>query len=123
MVQISVAFVLFLTASYQLFEIDNVYLNPASLSNLVQLLPCWLFILFYPPNIRFCDIFHWIAKLEKNSNRHYFYDKQRIVVLRLNLTRLGLQCQTPLRPYPWTLIPYPYPLSPSTVPSYYWVGE
>ena len=35
-----------------------------------------------------------------------------------NKTRLGLQCQTPLRSYPLSLYPYPLslPLSPSTVP-------
>ena len=32
-------------------------------------------------------------------------------------TRLGLQCRTPLRSYPLTLIPTHCPLPPSTVPS------
>ena len=48
----------------------------------------------------------------------------KLPLLILTNTRLGLQCQTPLRSYPLTLIPYPIsliptpcPLSPSTVPS------
>ena len=38
---------------------------------------------------------------------------------KIDITRLGLQCRTPLRSYPLTLIlnPTPCPLSPSTAPS------
>ena len=44
-----------------------------------------------------------------------------VIFVILKETRLGLQCQTPLRSYPLSLIPYPLSLipcslSPSTVP-------